>query len=391
MLKDPVQYLTWIAPVTGGEPVSIVDTVRDALAISAWLPSGKLLQASGGRIWTRTLFANPWRIGAAVPFTFGSALEGKARASGERVVFTSSLTNRDIYRFPGNPERGQFGAPTRLTQDWTADLSPDSDVNGRSLVYVSSNTFELRYRDMTSGRERVLDERAYAPLLSADGKEVLYQFFPPGVRFSQTAPWRVHSLANEISREICQSCGRPKSWSASKKLVLSQRTIDGGRIVTSVRDLESGRELEMSPGEDVGQAFLSPDEKWVVFVQRVSTSARRIWMAPFRGMQTIPRSSWFPITTGEHIDREPHWSPSGSALYFNSMRDGFFCIWTQRLDPATKQPKGEPFPSVHLHNPRLTYPEPDTGTLGLAVTRDAIFLSLTENSERIWLTEPRAQ
>jgi eukaryotic-like serine/threonine-protein kinase len=385
-LKTPVRYLAWIAPVAGGEPVSVGDAIRDARAISAWLASGKLLQTLGPTIVTRDVSANPWRMAAPVPVTFGSAVEGKAQGSSDRIVFTSSLRNRDIYRFAGDTEKGQFGAPTRLTFDWTFDSSPKSDAAGKTLVYVSSSN--LRYRDLATGRERVLDERALDPLLSADGTEVLYRWVPPDVRNVEQIAWRVHSLANGLSREVCASCPRARSWSASKRYVLSHLAGDGGRTVTTVRDLESGREVEMLPGEDAGPTFLSPDEKWVVLMERGSLSGRRIWAAPFLGMQPIPRSSWIPITAGDQVDREPQWSPSGSSIYFNSMRDGFFCIWVQRLDPVTKRPKGEPFPAIHLHDPRLTYPDPDTGTLGLALTRDSVFLSLTESSERIWLREP---
>ena len=39
----------------------------------------------------------------------------------------------------------------------------------------------------------------------------------------------------------------------------------------------------------------------------------------------------------------PIWSPDGNLLYFLSERDGFRCIWGQKLDPASKRPLGAPF------------------------------------------------
>ena len=49
----------------------------------------------------------------------------------------------------------------------------------------------------------------------------------------------------------------------------------------------------------------------------------------------------------------PSWSADGSLLYHFSFRDGAFCPWVQRIDPATKRPMGPPRAVLHLHNPRL--------------------------------------
>jgi len=51
------------------------------------------------------------------------------------------------------------------------------------------------------------------------------------------------------------------------------------------------------------------------------------------------------------IDRYVWWSPDGNLLYFISERDGFVCLWAQRLDPATKHPQGAAFPIRHFHTP----------------------------------------
>ena len=44
--------------------------------------------------------------------------------------------------------------------------------------------------------------------------------------------------------------------------------------------------------------------------------------------------------------------PDGNLLYFFSERDGFPCIWAQRVEPLTKHPLGDMFPVYHLHHAR---------------------------------------
>jgi hypothetical protein len=51
--------------------------------------------------------------------------------------------------------------------------------------------------------------------------------------------------------------------------------------------------------------------------------------------------------TGENV---PRWSPDGALLYFLSERDGFRCLWAQRLEPTAKTPFGPAVPVHHFHS-----------------------------------------
>ena len=75
-------------------------------------------------------------------------------------------------------------------------------------------------------------------------------------------------------------------------------------------------------------------------------------VAPFRGAAEIPESQWIPVN-GSAYDRQPRWSPDGNLIYFHSNRDGFQCLWWQRLDPVTKRPAGAAFNVYHIHSARL--------------------------------------
>ena len=71
------------------------------------------------------------------------------------------------------------------------------------------------------------------------------------------------------------------------------------------------------------------------------------------------------------------------ALYFRSKRDGFRCIWAQRLDTG-KHPIGPPLPIKHFHG-SLSMMSMEGVEIGLNATRDRLFFSLVESSGNIWL------
>jgi hypothetical protein len=94
---------------------------------------------------------------------------------------------------------------------------------------------------------------------------------------------------------------------------------------------------------------------------------------------------WIPIGAGDQMDRNIAWSPNGAMLYFLSDRDGFRCVWAQRLDPATKHPSGAPFNVVHFHQAGRSMV--DAG-FNMSVTADSLVFALTDLTANIWMIEP---
>ena len=43
------------------------------------------------------------------------------------------------------------------------------------------------------------------------------------------------------------------------------------------------------------------------------------------------QAEWIAITDGRNNDDKPQFSPDGNTVYFTSTRDGYLCIWAQRL------------------------------------------------------------
>src|SRR6185295_11029025 len=117
---------------------------------------------------------------------------------------------------------------------------------------------------------------------------------------------------------------------------------------------------------------------------------RRLWVAPLDSEHPVPPERWIPITENTAIDREARWSPDGGALYFTSNRDGFTCIWAQRLDPGTKRPVGRPVALRHFHTSQLGFTLGDSGMFGLSIGGDRMVISLGQTTGNIWLIRQRA-
>ena len=75
-------------------------------------------------------------------------------------------------------------------------------------------------------------------------------------------------------------------------------------------------------------------------------------------------------------------------LYHFSSRDGAFCPWVQRVDPATDRPIDAPRAVLHLHHPRLR------ATSGAQAFEDVqagyLYLTLTESAGNIWMIDSKA-
>jgi hypothetical protein len=100
-----------------------------------------------------------------------------------------------------------------------------------------------------------------------------------------------------------------------------------------------------------------------------------VFIAPFQGEAPLPESAWVPLP------RElSTWSPDGTVLYGPSGRDGFSCIWAQRVDRVSKRPVGDPFPIFHSHGARSVYGS-------ISVGRERMVFSLAERTGNIWMAQ----
>jgi hypothetical protein len=116
------------------------------------------------------------------------------------------------------------------------------------------------------------------------------------------------------------------------------------------------------------------------------TTLRRLYVAPVKDFTSpIPEREWIPISE-EGGNREAVWSPSGRLVYYLSDRDGFRCVWAQRLDPSTGKPAGPVAAVQHFHaaGRSILGVGGSPGAVGLTVLRDRLVLALGDRRGNIW-------
>jgi hypothetical protein len=195
------------------------------------------------------------------------------------------------------------------------------------------------------------------------------------------------------SRElVCEAC-TARGFSSNGSIVLIQKYDRTGskphdRIVALDLATKIEKDFLNVPGKDLYHAYFSWDDHWVVFKQVLGLKGQ-ILIAPMRNGVAAKEAEWIAVTDGRYSDDKPQFSSDGNAVYFTSTRDGYLCIWAQRLDPPTKRPLGAPVAYEHFHNSMgRDASDPDWQRFSdLAVAKDKILINLPQTHTDIWMVQ----
>jgi len=146
--------------------------------------------------------------------------------------------------------------------------------------------------------------------------------------------------------------------------------------------------LVRDPDHDVFEPHFSPDARWVTFTD-ADNGESRVFVVPFR-WTAVPKSEWQTITTDTSWNDKPRFSADGRSVLFTSNRDGYRCIWVQRLTPDM-HPAGDPVPVFHSHSPQLSIGNGPVSDQGMSVGKGWLVFDQTELKGNIWMLEPPAQ
>ena len=185
-------------------------------------------------------------------------------------------------------------------------------------------------------------------------------------------------------RKVCDSC---VIWGfyPDPNFVLIQEK--GGQLLRlNIATGEKSLLLESGAGF-IREPALSPDGLWISFVHGKQDGRTAIYVAP-PIKSPSPKSDWILLFEEDHYLGSPAWSPDGSRLYYVSERDGFCCVWTQKLNPQTKQPEGDTEGVYHAHQARFTLNLP-RGNSTVAVAADKLVIWMSENTGNIYMAIPK--
>ena len=173
-------------------------------------------------------------------------------------------------------------------------------------------------------------------------------------------------------------------WSAGGRGLLYLKDHSSGDI--HLLDLASKRTTLFlhRGGASLFQAKYSPDYRWLSVAAIRPGMECEILIVPLHDGVPAARSEWVPVVNENVWTDKPRWSPDGNLLYFLSQRDGFLCIWAQRLESSTKRPVGAPKPVYHLHDTRLSLKNVPIASVELEVARDRLLINLGETTGNIW-------
>jgi Tol biopolymer transport system component len=399
----------WLVPVDGGSAVktNASDILRQQdlevyLGPGDWTGDWVLFSArikgSSANLWRLRIVPNTGEFtGRAQRVTLGTADEAQPSvAAGGLLVFSSLKVIRNIWRLPVDADRGKvLGNMQRLTSSEALDINPSLSADGKRLVFLSnrSESWSIWRKDLESGKERALSaisSDGSSPIVTADASFPIITADGSGVAYSADEDRRhaIYTMPADggVAERRCADCGTARSWSSDQKSVLY---VAGQTGQIGLLNLASGQKtiLLQHPDFSLDQPQFSPDDHWIAFVARGRGGDRaRLCIAPFKGAAPPAQSEWIAVTDGQAWDDKPQWSPAGTFLYFYSTRDGFGCVWKQRLDQANKRPRGEPAEIWPFHKPGPSLSQTFLHAFEIAVAHDKIVLNAVEITGNIWWT-----
>jgi Tol biopolymer transport system component len=288
--------------------------------------------------------------------------------------------------------------------------SPSLSRDGKWMAYDTSNPGKpntILLRDLNTGTDHILDEKGRresglgdneATSISPDGSRVIFSRdgkagrWPDATQSPLPAGFMTAAVEGE-PEQVCERC-TPRGFSSDGSVVLLQKydKTDGNKDRIVALDLQKRTEQDFLSDQDkpLYHPFFSWDDRWVVFKKLQSTAGiAQILIAPMRHGAAAGQAEWIAVTDGRNIDDKPQFSPDGNTVYFTSTRDGYLCIWAQRLDPVTKHPLGPPFAFEHFHNSEGRAAAYNQITSDLTVARDKILINLPRLHPDIWMTQIR--
>jgi len=379
-----------LVPVDGGPAISIkspAEFSRFVRIITAWW-DGHVYYSEGSTIGGMSLFRASLSSGshpeAGPPqlLTSPAGMQyGVSISSDGRMVYSTLTPSVNVWSVPLDPGAGTAtGPPEHVTSDALGKMAVSISSDGSRLAWVAYSTdqFEIRLRDVATGREESVlcsgNTLGLHPCLSPDGSRLAYSDVVDGKRVNF----------------IAEKGAAPQRWSG-EGLVLGffskTKDVFTGAGNQLFRMDASGKRLgvllDTTGSGDLREAALSPTDRQLAFTIDLPDGSAALYTAGVGAGPAGPET-WTKLEAGRHYIGSPSWRQDGRRLYYGSSRDDFYCIWAQRF-AADGSPSGEPFAAFHNHRP------PDTKMYRLSLMTaapDRLYMLLLEFRGDLWSLKP---
>jgi Tol biopolymer transport system component len=184
-------------------------------------------------------------------------------------------------------------------------------------------------------------------------------------------------------KQLCADCGTPRVWLPDGTGLLYQKLSEHASLIGLLDRSGHATPLLQSSESALFSPSVSRDGKWLALVVRTPPNDHRITVVRLHNGIAAAKADWISVTeAGIWVDK-PRWSPDGNLIYYVSNRDGFACIWVNRLGPRTKRPVAAPKAVMHFHTGGRSL---DIAYgLALSVANDNLVFDVDDSSGNIWL------
>jgi eukaryotic-like serine/threonine-protein kinase len=275
------------------------------------------------------------------------------------------------------------GSPWRITKSAATDHWPSATADGKKVLFSSTRSGKVSFwlKNLESGSETELPSRGTVWAIGTIQKDAKsFTYYSASESAIQTRDTHTGDVASTWSCHQCIYLGHVPDGS---------KFLYGKDGQVRLHEIGSGRDIEFlkHPKFRIHQAQVSSDGRWVVFYARTGVERSRIFVAAFGEGNPPAEGSWIALTSGNAHETCPTWSPGGNVVYFGSNRDGFHCIWRQRLHPHSRRPVGPPVDVAHFHSASRRLGEVGVAFRGLSVARDKLVFTVEERIGNIWLMQ----
>jgi len=335
---------------------------------------------------------------------FGPSRITHASASREgRIILSVEEQGSGVWMLKLDSSGHGTGSPVPLKTGSLVNYDPSLSKDGKNVAFVAreSGAWELQLVYLASGALSHLSARLpflRDPVFNSKGDKVYYSGQLAGSPSKSDYELPIESsVPQTVLKESLGGLwdespdGRwlitHKQQQVSAPLGVSYDDNNPARDTLALVDRSTRKVTPFlfDPNGNLYQAHFSHNGAWVTFLS--ARNHAQIFAVPFNGKE-VPIQNWIPITDGTAWDDKPTFSSDDKLIYFTSDRDGYRCIWAQRLT-GDMHPSGSPFVVRHFHSQRRSLANLPIGRMSLDAGSGVLVFNQGEYTGTLWLYDQK--